>query len=57
MALGDVVVVEGIPTTWGNAGEREFSVFTCADDIAVRVIRKVLRRNPRIQPEMAEERV
>ncbi len=57
MRARDVVVVDGIRTAFGRAGEKGFFWLTRADDMVVRVIRELLRRNPKIQPEMVEENV
>lgn len=57
MVARDVVVVDGIRTAYGKAGENGFFWFTRADDMVVRVIRELLRRNPRIHPGMVEENV
>ena len=57
MKARDVVVVDGVRTAFGRAGEKGFFWHTRADDMAVRVIRELLRRNPKITPEMVEENV
>ncbi len=57
MQARDVVVVDGIRTVFGKAGEKGFFWLTRADDMAVRVIRELLRRNPQVKPEMVEENV
>lgn len=57
MKARDVVVVDGIRTAFGRAGEKGFFWQTRADDMVVRVIRELLRRNPQVKPEMVEENV
>lgn len=57
MKARDVVVVDGVRTAFGRAGEKGFFWQTRADDMAVRVIRELLRRNPKVAPEMVEENV
>ncbi len=57
MKARDVVVVDGIRTAFGKAGEKGFFWNTRADDMAVRVIRELMRRNPKVKPEMVEENV
>ena len=55
MKVRDVVVVDGIRTAFGRAGEKGFFWLTRADDMVSRVIRELLRRNPQVKPEMVEE--
>lgn len=57
MRLREVVVVDGIRTAFGRAGEEGFFWSTRADDLAVKVIRELLRRNPAVKPELIEENV
>lgn len=55
MKLRDVVVVDGVRTAFGRAGEKGFFWHTRADDMVVKVIRELLRRNPQVTPAMVEE--
>jgi acetyl-CoA acyltransferase len=57
MKARDVVVVDGIRTAFGRAGEKGYFWQTRADDMVVKVIRELLRRNPKVTPEMIEENV
>jgi len=57
MKVRDVVVVDGVRTAFGRAGEKGFFWLTRADDMVVKVIRELLRRNPEVKPEMVEENV
>jgi acetyl-CoA acyltransferase len=57
MKTRDVVVVDGIRTAFGRAGEKGIFWNTRADDMAVRVIRELMRRNPKVEPEMIEENI
>jgi acetyl-CoA acyltransferase len=57
MKARDVVVVDGIRTAFGRAGEKGYFWLTRADDMVVKVIRELLRRNPQVKPEMVEENV
>jgi acetyl-CoA acyltransferase len=57
MKARDVVLVDGIRTAFGKAGEKGFFWYTRADDMVVKVIRELLRRNPQVKPEMIEENV
>jgi len=47
----DVVFVDGVRTPFGKAGPNGLYAETRADDMAVSVIRELLRRNPALPPE------
>ena len=47
----DVVFVDGVRTPFGKAGPNGLYAQTRADDLVVRVIRELLRRNPDLPPE------
>ncbi len=49
----DVVYVDGLRTPFGKAGSRYAT--TRSDDLVVRVIRELLRRNPSLPPERIDE--
>ncbi len=49
--LRDVFYVDGVRTAFGKAGPKGMFWSTRADDMAVKVVREVLRRNPEIPPE------
>jgi acetyl-CoA acyltransferase len=49
--LREVVYVDGLRTAFGRAGEKGIFWKTRADDMAVKVVRELLRRNPQIPPE------
>ncbi len=57
MKAREVVIVDGVRTAFGRAGEEGFFWLTRADDLVVKVIRELLRRNPEVTPEMVEENV
>jgi acetyl-CoA acyltransferase len=57
MNARDVVLVDGIRTAFGRAGEKGFFWYTRADDMVVRVIRELLRRNPQVTPDLVEENI
>lgn len=57
MKARDVVMVDGIRTPFGKAGEKGAYWLTRADDMVVKVIRELLRRNPQVKPKMVEENV
>src|SRR6202000_3089532 len=46
----DVVFVDGVRTPFGKAGPKGLYAETRADDMIVRVIRELLRRNPGVPP-------
>jgi acetyl-CoA acyltransferase len=47
----EVVFVDGVRTAFGRAGSKGIFWRTRADDMAVKVVRELLRRNPEIAPE------
>jgi acetyl-CoA acyltransferase len=49
--LREVVYVDGLRTAFGRAGPKGFFWKTRADDMAVKVVRELLRRNPSLAPE------
>jgi len=49
--LREVVYVDGLRTAFGRAGEQGLFWRTRADDMAVKVLRELLRRNPSLPPE------
>ncbi len=51
----DVVFVDGVRTPFGKAGPKGLYAETRADDLVVRVIRELLRRNPGLPPERIGE--
>ena len=51
----DVVFVDGVRTPFGKAGEKGIYAQTRADDLVVRCIRELMRRNPSLPPERVEE--
>ncbi|MEP6562285.1 MAG: thiolase family protein [Nakamurella sp.] len=53
--LRDVVFVEGVRTPFGKAGEKGQYAQTRADDMVVKVIRELLRRQPALPPERIDE--
>ncbi len=57
MKVRDVVVVDGVRTAFGRAGEKGYFWLTRADDMVVKVIRELLRRNPQVNPASVEENV
>ncbi|WP_165986879.1 acetyl-CoA C-acyltransferase [Streptomyces sp. YIM 98790] len=51
----DVVFVDGVRTPFGKAGPKGMYHETRADDLVVKCIRELLRRNPGLPPERVEE--
>jgi acetyl-CoA acyltransferase len=49
--LREVVFVDGVRTAFGRAGPKGIFWRTRADDMAVKVVRELVRRNPAIRPE------
>jgi acetyl-CoA acyltransferase len=49
--LREVLFVDGVRTVFGRAGPRGVFWRTRADDMAVKVTRELLRRNPQLDPE------
>jgi acetyl-CoA acyltransferase len=47
----EVVYVDGVRTAFGRAGEKGVFWRTRADDMGVKVVRELLRRNPQLEPE------
>jgi len=50
-----VVFVDGIRTPFGKAGAKGIYAETRADDLVVKAIRELLRRNPQLSPERVDE--
>ncbi|GAB3972871.1 thiolase family protein [Streptomyces sparsus] len=51
----DVVFVDGVRTPFGKAGPKGIYHETRADDLVVKCIRELLRRNPGLSPERIDE--
>ena len=49
-SLREVVFVDGVRTPFGKAGPKGMYAETRADDLVIRCIRELLRRNPRCRP-------
>ncbi len=47
----EVVFVDGVRTAFGRAGEKGIFWRTRADDMGVKAVRELLRRNPQLDPE------
>jgi acetyl-CoA acyltransferase len=55
MRAREVVFVDGVRTPFGKSGPKGIYAETRADDLIVRVIRELMRRNPRLPPERVGE--
>jgi acetyl-CoA acyltransferase len=53
--LQDVVFVDGVRTPFGKAGEKGIYAQTRADDLVIKCIRELLRRNPELPKDRVEE--
>jgi acetyl-CoA acyltransferase len=53
--LREVVFVDGVRTPFGKAGPKGIYAQTRADDLVVRCIRELMRRNPSLPPERVDE--
>jgi acetyl-CoA acyltransferase len=54
-SLREVVFVDGVRTPFGKAGPKGIYAETRADDLVVRVIRELLRRNPTLPADRVDE--
>ena len=54
-SVREVVFVDGIRTPFGKAGPKGVYAETRADDLVIRCIRELLRRNPTLAPERVDE--
>src|SRR4051794_20888086 len=54
-SLREVVFVDGVRTPFGKAGPTGIYAETRADDLVVRCIRELVRRNPELPPERIDE--
>ena len=53
--LREVVYVDGLRTAFGRAGPEGYFWRTRADDMAVKVVRELLRRNPELPAERIDD--
>ena len=51
----DVVFVDGVRTPFGKAGPKGMYAETRADDMVIRCIRELVRRNPSLPPERIDD--
>jgi len=55
--LNEVVVIDGVRTAFGKAGEKGIFWTTRADDLAVALAKALIQRNPRVEPGMVEDSI
>lgn len=55
--LRDVYYIDGVRTAFGKSRPNGIFANTRADDMVVKVIRSLLKRNPQIKPEMVEDNI
>src|SRR5512136_665593 len=55
--LNEVVVIDGVRTAFGKAGEKGIFWKTRADDLAVALLKALIQRNPKLQPDMVEDSI
>jgi len=55
--LNEVVVIDGVRTAFGKAGEKGIFWKTRADDLAVALLRALIERNPELRPDMIEDSI
>ncbi|MDQ2853142.1 MAG: thiolase family protein [Actinomycetota bacterium] len=53
--LSEVVFVDGVRTPFGKAGDKGMYAQTRADDLVIKCIRELMRRQPQLPPEKVEE--
>lgn len=54
-AVRDVVFVDGVRTPFGRAGDKGMFASVRADDLAVKAVRELLRRNPALDPALIDD--
>jgi len=55
--VNEVVVIDGVRTAFGRAGEKGVFWKTRADDLAVALSRALIQRNPELRPDMIEDSI
>jgi acetyl-CoA acyltransferase len=56
-AINDVVVIDGVRTAFGRAGEKGIFWKTRADDLVVPLLKALIDRNPGVRPDMVEDSI
>ncbi|MFO7601423.1 MAG: thiolase family protein [Candidatus Desulfacyla sp.] len=55
--LNEVVVIDGVRTAFGKAGEKGMFWKTRADDLAVPLLKALIERNSEVRPDMIEDSI
>ncbi|MCJ7682943.1 MAG: thiolase family protein [Desulfobacteraceae bacterium] len=55
--LNNVVVVDAVRTAFGRAGEKGIFWKTRADDLIVSLLKALIKRNPKVTPDMIEDNI
>ena len=55
--LNDVVVVDAVRTAFGRAGEKGIFWKTRAEDLVVPLLKALIKRNPKVSPDMIEDSI
>jgi acetyl-CoA acyltransferase len=55
--LNGVVVIDGVRTAFGKAGEKGVFWKTRADDLAVALLKALIQRNPKLRPDMIDDSI
>ena len=53
----DVVVIDAVRTAFGRAGEKGLFWKTRAEDLAVPLLKALIDRNSRVEPDMVEDSI
>ena len=56
-SLNRIVIIDGVRTAFGKAGEKGMFWKTRADDLAVALVKALIQRNPQVWPEMIEDSI
>jgi acetyl-CoA acyltransferase len=56
-SINDVVVVDGVRTVFGRAGEKGLFWKTRAENLVVPLLKALIERNPEVHPEMIEDSI
>ena len=55
--FSEVVVIDGVRTAFGRAGEKGIFWNTRADDLVVPLLKALIERNPEVSPDMIEDNI
>ncbi len=57
MEIKEVVLIDAVRTAFGRAGEKGIFYNTRAEDLAVALLKALIRRNPAVSPNMVEDSI